>query len=292
MSSRRLRNLLGKVAGVGLVTTVILAMAAPVAFADTSTATANAAALQLAGATLLTTGKCISSNPGPPTVTNVTCNQTPGLGLLGTQTAISAGVLVQQTVARPDGTSAACAGLVGAGGSIQIGASGICTVIGAAPGGVQLNLGLATVHADAILAQCHASSTGAPVVAVQLVNATVALLGGGTTPIISSPPVNDKAVNLGTLVNATFNLQPVPQPSGQVNASALDVTVLSGLPGTQPLVHLVVGTVTCGPNAITPASPAFPLAGTPIALGMLAIAGFVGWRFWWVPRQRVQSVDL
>ncbi|MGH9125192.1 MAG: hypothetical protein ACRDZ8_10770 [Acidimicrobiales bacterium] len=267
-----------------------MAAASP-AFADTSTATANAATLQLGSSTLLTTGQCTSSNPGSGA--NDTCGQTPSLSLLGTQTAIEAGLLVQQTVARADGTSAACAGLVGTGGTIQIGAGGTCTVTGAAPGGVQLNLGLATVHADAILAECTASSTGTPTASVQLVNATISLLGGGTTPIISSPPANDTAVDLGALVTATLNKQPATTPAppaGSISTSALDVSVLSGVLGTPPLVHLTVGTVSCGPNAVTPPTPAFPLEGAPIAAGIFLVAGYIGYRFWWTPRRRAQTL--
>jgi hypothetical protein len=291
MTQHKLRRNLGRFAGAGLMAAVVIGMAAPPAFADTSTATANAATLQLGGSTLLTTGLCTSSNTGSGA--DNTCAQTPDLSVLGTQTAITAGVLVQQTVARSNGTSAACAGLVGAGGTIQIGTGGNCTVIGAAPGGVQLNLGLATVHADAILAQCTASSTGPSTVAVQLVNATVSLLGGGTTPIISSPPANDTAVNLGALVNATLNKQPATTPApptGSVSTSALDVSVLNALPGNPPLVHLTVGTVSCGPNAASVTTPVIPLKGAPIAAGLVLLAGFIGWRFWWVPRRRQSSI--
>lgn len=290
MTLPKLRRNFGRFAGAGLMAAVVIGMAAPPAFADTSTATANAATLQLGGATLLTTGQCTSSNAGSGA--DNTCNQTPDISLLGTQTAIVAGVLVQQTVARSNGTSAACAGLIGNGGTIQIGTGGTCTVIGAPPGGVQLNLGVATVKADAILAQCTASSTGTSAVAVQLVNATVSLLGGGTTPIVSSPPANDTAVNLGALVNATFNKQPATTPApptGSVSTSALDVSVLSGLGGA-PLVHLTVGTVSCGPNAATGTTPVIPLKGAPIAAGMVLLAGFLGWRFWWVPRRRQNSI--
>ena len=153
---------------------------------------------------------------------------------------------------------------------------------------VQLNLGLATVLADAILAECTASSTGGTTRSVQLVNATVALLGGGTTPIISSPPANDAAISLGALVTATFNKQPATSPAppaGSVSTTALDVSVLSGLSGVPPLIHLTVGTVSCGPNAVTPPISAIPRAGAPIALGMLLLSGYIGWRFWWVPRR-------
>jgi len=289
MINRRLRLTLAKVAGAGLIAAVAIGMSAPAAFADTSTASANAATVSLGGATLLTTGTCTSTNAGPPAVA-ATCGQTPSLSLLGTQAAITAGVLSQQTVANPDGTSAACAGLVGTGGIVQIGAGGVCTVVGAAPGGVTVDLGaLAVLHADAILAECTASSTGALVASVQLVNATVSLLAGGTTPLISSPPANDAIVNLGPLATATLNDQPVPQATGTVTTTALDLSVLGVLGGT-PLIHLTVGTVTCGPNAVTPVTDAFPVKGLPIVAGIALVAGYLGWRFWWLPRQRARSI--
>jgi hypothetical protein len=295
MISRRLRLTLGKVAGAGLVAAVAVAMAAPPAFADTSTATANAATVTLGSATLLTTGSCSSSNAGAPAATQ-TCGQTPGLAVLGAQTAIAAGVLAQQTVAFGNGTSAACAGLVGSGGTIQIGSSGDCTVSGANPGGVTVNLGaLAVLKADAILAECTSSSTGTPTASVQLVNASVNLLAGGSTPLTSAPGPNDNIVNLGVLATATLNKQPATLPAppiGSISTTALNLTVLGLVAGAPPLVHLTVGTVSCGPDVATVPTPAFPLKGAPIALGILALAGFIGWRFWWVPRQRADSAAL
>ncbi len=61
-------------------------------------------------------------------------NGQPALSVLGSQTLITSGVLVQQAVARNDGTSAACSGLVGTGGGISIGSDGTCTVTPAAAG--------------------------------------------------------------------------------------------------------------------------------------------------------------
>lgn len=299
MTFSRLRRTFARAAGVGLTATVVVGMVAMPAYADTSTATANAATVSLSGASILSTGSCTSSNPGGGTATQ-TCGQTPSLSLLGGQTAIQAGLLAQQTVARADGTSAACAGLIAAGGTIQIGAGGDCTVTGAAPGGVVVNLGaLAVIKADAILEQCTASSTGAPTISSKLINASLSLLAGGTTPLVSAPPANDVLVNLGPLATATLNEQPGIDPAthvpftpvaGQVTGTALDLSVLAVL-GGPPLLRLTVGTVTCGPNAATVPTPAFPKAGMPIAGGMVALAAYLGWRFWMVPRRRQQSIN-
>ncbi|HEX3541947.1 MAG TPA: hypothetical protein VHT75_16050 [Acidimicrobiales bacterium] len=300
MTFGRLRRTFARAAGVGLTATVVVGMAAMPAYADTSTATANAATVSLGGASILTTGSCSSSNPGPAGTPAQTCGQTPSLSLLGTQTAIQAGVLAQQTVARGDGTSAACAGLIATGGTIQIGTAGDCTVTGAAPQGVVVNLGaLAVVKADAILEQCTASSTGAPTITAKLINATISLLGGGTTPIVSAPPANDSLLNLG-VVTATLNEQPgidpathvaYPTVAGRVTGTALDLSVLPALPGSPPLIRLTVGTVTCGPNAVTVPTPAFPKAGMPIVGGMVALAAYLGWRFWLAPRRRQQAIN-
>ncbi|MDP9073250.1 MAG: hypothetical protein M3N98_03570 [Actinomycetota bacterium] len=297
MNRRRLPRGLGRMAVLGIASIALVVQAASPAAADTSTAFANAATLQLNGGTLLTSGACTSTNSGPP-VTAQTCGQTPNLSVLGTQTAVTAGVLTQQTVANPDGTSAACAGLVGTGATIQIGTGGVCTILNAPPQGVTINLGaIAVIKADAILGQCTASSTAAGVASVQLVNATISILGGTATPIMTPIPKNDVLLNLGPLINATLNEQPpappAPQPlaTGQVGTTALDLTVLSGLPGAAPLVRLTVGTVTCGPNAVTVVSPVIPLKGAPIAVAMALLAGYVGWRFWWIPRRRRDAIS-
>jgi hypothetical protein len=39
---------------------------------------------------------------------------------------------------------------------------------------------------------------------------------------------------------------------------------------------VVIGDVTCGPNAIAPPVSAIPAAGAPIAVGLLAVAGISG----------------
>lgn len=115
--------------------------------------------------------------------------------------------------------------------------------------------------ADAVLAECTASSTGAGTTKVTLVNPTIQLLGALTpVPLDSFPAANAPVLNLGALLALTLNVQPPatipPPPAGSVGATALDLSVLGGVLGAPPLVHLTVGTVTCGPNAVSPAAPA------------------------------------
>ncbi len=265
-----------------LATGLLVAGASP-ALADTSQATANAATLSLNGGALVTTGTCSVTHASDSSLPPVTCSQTPPLSLLGTQTAIQAGQLVQAAVANPSGpfnstpaTSAACAGLVGPGGTIQIGAGGAC-VATTTPGGVVIDVGgLATIRADAILAECTASSNPqGGTTNVQLVNATIQLLGGSPVPINSSPPPNTSLVGLAPLASAVLNVPLAAPLPGQVGTTALDVSVLGLLPGSPPLIELTIGTVTCGPNAMAPDVPVIPLKGLPVALATVAAVGLV-----------------
>lgn len=287
MIFRRARRTLARVAGVGLTAAVAIGMATTPAYADTSTASANAATLKLGSATLLSTGACAAASPGGQAGS---CGNVP-IALLGTQTTLSVGVLAQQAGAT-GGLSAACAGAVGNGGTIQIGAGNTCAFTPGSPsGGVTLNLGvLAALHADAIIAECSASSTGAPTAQVQLVNATLHVLSipPKDIPITSPVTPNTTIANLGALLKITLNAQPAGQPVGTIATTALKADVL-GLAGGPPLISLTLGTVSCGPNAVTPPTPAFPIAGMPIAGGMFLLAGYLGWRFWWTPRRRAEA---
>jgi hypothetical protein len=242
----------------------LLTFAATDAGADTSTATAQAVNLTLGGGSLVTSGTNSASNPGG--LPTVTVGNSPALGILGAQTTVTAGVLVQTAVATGTGTSAACAGLVGGGGSIQIGPTGACTVIGATPNGVTLNLpGLVTLSADAIIEECTASSTAPPTASAQLVNATVDVLG---QPAISLPvnPTAGQTVS-AFLLTLGLNVQTTPA-AGEITGTALSLNVLN-------LVGLNIGNVTCGPNAATVATSAFPARSLPIVGGTILLMAAV-----------------
>jgi len=279
---KRLRRTTRVGAAMTVLATGLLVAGATPALADTSQATANAATLSLNGGALVTTGTCSVSHASDSSIPPDVCNQTPPLSVLGTQTAIQAGALVQAAVANPSGpfnstpaTSAACAGLVGPGGIIQIGAGGACTPT--SPGGVVIDAGgLATIRADAILAECTATSNPqGGTFSVQLVNATIQLLGGSPVPIASNPAPNTVVLGLGALLTLTLNVPLAAPLPGQVGTTALDLSVLGLIPGTPPLVHLTIGTVTCGPNAQAPDVPVIPLKGLPIALATVAAVGVV-----------------
>jgi len=263
-----------------MATGLLVAGASP-ALADTSTASANAATLSLNGGALVTTGTCTVTHPSNSGQPPVVCSQSPPLSVLP-GSGISAGALVQSAVANPSppftstpATSAACAGLVGPGGTIQIGAAGNCTPT--SPGGIVVDLGgLATLRADAILAECTATSNPqGGTTNVQIVNGQITLLAGGVIPLVSSPAPNTTVLGLGALLTVTTNKQITGPLPGQVGTTALDVSILGLVPGLPPLVRLTIGTVTCGPNAIAPDVPVIPLKGLPIALATVAGVGVI-----------------
>jgi hypothetical protein len=265
----------GQTAAVLAVGALTLTFGATAAFADTSAATAQALDLSLAGGSLVTSGSPqTASNPGG--TGTVTSGSQPSLAVLGTQATVGAGVLVQTAVANGDGTSAACAGLVGPGGSIQIGSSGACTVVGAAAGGITLHLpGLVTLTATAILEECTASSSGTLTAQAELVDASVNLVG---SPAVSIPvnPAAGSSVS-AFLLSLGLNTQSTPQ-AGVIKGTALSLSVLG-------VVGLDVGTVTCGPNAVTSVSSVFPVKSLPIAGGTAAVLGSAG-VLWYRRRRR------
>ena len=186
--------------------------------------------------------------------------------MLGSQTLLSAGVLAQDAVANSDGTSAACAGAVGAGGSIQIGPSGACTATIGTPGGVVLQLGIETITADAMYASCTAASDGTVTGTATIVNAT----GAGIVPLtLPLSPQPNQGVIVPGLASLILNEQATG--TGTITVSALHVTLLGDA------ADLTIGTVTCGPNAITEPIPTIPLRGIPLAAAMVGLAGGVVW---------------
>lgn len=248
-------------AGLGIAGASVLLLAAPAA-ADTSQATARAAFVSLLGAPVLDTGTAEAENDG----TQDPVVDSSSTGVLGGQTLLTAGVLAQSARANPDGTSAACAGAVGSGGTIQIGEADDCTANIGTPDGVTLNLGgtgaAATLGADAIFAECTASTTGATGQA-NLINLE---LNGD--PLVVTGGV-DQSIDVGGLATVTVNEQ-TPIAGGGIRVVALRVVLLEGLTGTA-LAEIVIGEVTCGPNAVGPivsifSGPALPAAATGAAV--------------------------
>jgi len=296
MNFNVLRRITGRTSVVLAAGTLLALSVANPALAATSQATAQAAKVTLGGTSLLDTGICSATNPGTGQVKSPTppCTSPTGTPAPGTQQLITGGALVEDAAANNDGTSTACAGAVGPGGAIQIGATPSCTVVPAmTPGGVTLLgttlLGIpgpSLLSADAIYATCSASSTGMPTG-----TSTVANLRLAGIPITVSPGVQLNIANLATL---DLNKQ-VTDASGKRTVTAFDLKVLPGATlagidlnglglsvaqllglGLAPNVagaEVIIGQVTCGPNAVMSSVPLLPLAGLPLAAATLAIVG-------------------
>jgi hypothetical protein len=283
MSRRGFRRMAAVGAG-GIVMALVIASPA---FADTSAATASALQITLVGGGVASSGTTTASNDG--TTETLTGVQSPALAVLGAQTVITAGVLGQVSRAFNDGTSTACAGVVGTGGSITVGATGVCTVNNGSE--VTLTLGVAAgatiaLKADAVYATCSADSTPAASGTTTLVNARITSTILGVETILLNLPANpgpNSGLTVPPLLNVTLNAQSSTGP-GQINVTALNISALSGT-----LASIVIGNVTCGPNAVAPPVPAIPMAGAPIALGLVAIG--VTTAFWLRRRAGIRTAN-
>jgi hypothetical protein len=241
---------------------VLLGQPAP-AMADTSTAQAQAVTLTLLGGTAATPISAAANNGEQETRI---AGAAPALGLLGPQSLISAGVLVQKAVAYPDGTSTACAGLVGDGGAISVGPDGSCTVAGG--GGIQIDLaGLATIRADAIIASCRAVAGQSPVARTTLANASVLLLG---LPLLdlSVATAPNTGLDVPGVATLLVDARSAPSGPGSVRATALRISLLGSAAGAE------LGIATCGQNAVIQPVPAVPVHSLPL---VGAVVGAVLW---------------
>lgn len=262
MRTRLLRKRLGQIgAAAGAATLALMAVATP-AFADTSTASANALTATLAGTSIANTGLSTASNDGtqPTQTASVT-----GIHVLDSQNGLDISGLSQEAVARNDGSSSACAGAVGPGGIIQIGQSGACT--GSANQTHGIDIGNGQILADAVYASCSATSDGKPPTGgATLVNLQ---LGGSGQPGPITPPANTEIPPAppNQLFNIILNKQ-TTNPDGSLTVTALDVTALTPAQGG---LHVAIGTVTCGPNAAAAPTPAIPVKGLPVAAGVATI---------------------
>ncbi len=263
-TTRPLLRRIGAKAGttLGLVALLVVVTAAP-AVAAPAPASAHAANLSLLGVTVLDTGTC------SPTCTNST-----PLSALPAQTAITAGVLAQQIgPPNPGGTSAsACAGLVGTGGAIQIGATPGCTVTQGIPFGVTIggfSLPLATgpvLAANAIYSFCSTdTATGGVSGGSQLVAATI---GGSDLPVNPAPNTTfTLPAPLAALGSLTLNARTI-LGNGNVQFTALDLNIPN-------IAHLVIGQVSC--PVLPAATPVLPTKGLPIAGAMILGFGGAAW---------------
>ncbi len=110
-----MRSYLRLASAVGAATLSVIAAAPALAAAPVSQAGANAVTLSIAG-NAQGSGDATAKHDG--TTETKTGQETPPLSVLDGQQLITTGVLAQEATARADGTSAACAGLAGDGGSV------------------------------------------------------------------------------------------------------------------------------------------------------------------------------
>ena len=266
MNRSALITRLGTAAAVGA-----LVVAVPTAaFADVSNAQATAASVSLLGAAAVTSGTVSATNNGSQaTQTSAT---TPALSVLGGQGVLTAGVLAQNATAFADGSSAACSGIVGTGGTIAVGGAGACTVSAGVGGGVRIAVaGLTEIRADAIVASCTATSAGATTAAVRLIGAGVYVAGLKTSVIPDNPAANT-GLSIGGLAGLLLNAQTAPAGAGSLRTVGLGISLL----GTTTTVALA--SATCGLNVHTLPTPALPKEGWPLAAGLLALAGWAMFR--------------
>src|SRR5581483_535902 len=129
------------------------------------------------------------------------------------------------------------------------------------------------LKADAILAQCTASSTGQPTAKVTIVNGVVTTGTPPNTTTLLNLPLNaapNTGLSVPNVLTLTLNDQPANQTAGTVTTTALHLQLLGGVNNG---ADLKIGEVACGPNATTEAVPAMVAKGLPVALGSVAVLG-------------------
>jgi hypothetical protein len=269
--------------------TAVGLVAAVPASAATVVSQATASALEVSALTvpLIPISSAVNYGTGG-TVTSTLSGLLP---LLPGETIANTGVYSQTAIANPDGTSAACAGVVGPGGALTLGSGGTC-VPTSTSGPAIINLPSVTVGgtgytltltASSIYAVCTAGGAGGPTASSTLANVVLT-----ATPIVFGIP--------GPSINIPINLnQPVsiPPPLNQVISIAVNQTSTTadsstatalhiGLGPNSSILSLDLGKVTCGPNALTVNTPMVPAKGAGIAVLTLAVlAGG-----WYVTRRR------
>lgn len=280
------RLLFAALAGGGAVTLgATAALAAP--YATQATATAVHLSV-ISPAVVVDTGTETAANDGSEA--QVIDSQQPLISLLGGQTVLTAGALGEVAVANNDGTSAACAGITGQGGAVELSDPQNCTSPGTAPVVLKLaNLAAASVRleADAITSTCTGLPDGTTTGKSTLVGARLVvdypLLPDVVVAINTNVAPNTNLLDLvsptvatllSPVVSVTLNKQtalaPLPGEGhfGGLSVTAIEVDALSGA-----LADASLANVTCGPSADLAIVPVVPLAGVPIALGTLAVAG-------------------
>jgi hypothetical protein len=131
---------------------------------------------------------------------------------------------------------------------------------------------VAAISADAVDATCSAAAPAAPPGQTTLTNAKL-----GTSNLLDlHPAANTKLINLTGLAVVTLNEQ-ITSGDGALTVHAIHIQlgpVNSSNVGT--LGDVILGSATCGPNAITAPVDAFSFSSTPIIVVGIALVIAVG----------------
>ena len=184
------------------------------------------------------------------------------------------------------------------GGSVVL---GIPALLGSGTGSLAnlLNLNLGTLLSGLGLGTVQITGNLNPGTSPSTVTVNLVPLLGTSTPLLKLL-LNQTTTSGGATTFTAFELQVLPgfqNLAGSVPAIGNLLTSLLGLSlntftTSTTLLDVVVGQATCSPTPPTPPTNLIPLKGAPIAAGMLLVAGFLGWRLWWTPRQRARSVTV
>jgi hypothetical protein len=265
--------------------------AAAVAITVFSSATASAATLSQADASalqisalsvpLIPTSHAVNDG----TTSTDTASLAGALPLLPGQNLANTGLYAQTAIANDDGTSAACAGIVGSGGSVQLGEGGSCdasTTSGPAvinlPGFTVAGTGFTfRLTASSLYAVCTAgpsdSTTGFSASST-LANVTLyarASVFGIPGPEIAIPINANGSFSIPAPFNSVISLDvnKVDATGPQTSATALHI----GLGPNSSIMSLDIGKVTCGDNALTNNVPMMPLSAAGGLAGTAALVG-------------------
>jgi hypothetical protein len=125
---------------------------------------------------------------------------------------------------------------------------------------------LPAITADAVDATCSAAAPAAPTGQTTLTNLR---LGNGAI-VDLHPAANTKLLNLTGLAVITLNEQ-ITNGDGSLTVNAVHVQAGPIVNGTATIADVILGSATCGPNAVTAPVDAFSFGSTPIVHIALAI---------------------
>lgn len=245
---------------------------------------ADASAIQIAALTVPLIPDSSAANDGStPKVTSSLDGLIP---LFPGVTLTNTGVYDQTAVARDNGTSAACAGIVGNGGTLSVGDDGSCVASTSGPAIVNLpSFAVAgtgfrfRLEASSLYSYCTAGpadgtsgfSAGSTLANVTLVAQTVVL--GIPGPEVRIPVNANGSLSIPAPFSAVISLDvnKVDTTGPQTSATALHI----GMGPNSSVASIDIGKTVCGDNARTADVPGLPLtpAGLATASATAAVLG-------------------